>query len=199
MRNGNRLYTYNQSLDKTQFKVRMPKIYNDKYQLEVKHEIARISDKIKTLKRTERKSHQNDQKIYEFMDDLDFWKSEMAKFDNNQTHKLLKSRKSYDDKYLYDFTIDYINKQIPIDESHGRYPYITKEEIAKVLKCKPSDLDKMFMRLNREGILSQAKHRRMHDTARYGNIEETLSYDYGNSDWTPDAYDILAKAPVLTA
>lgn len=127
------------------------------------------------------------------------WKSEMAKFDNNQTHKLLKSRKSYDDKYLYDFTIDYINKQIPIDESHGRYPYITKEKIAKVLKCKPSDLDKTFMRLNREGILSQAKHRRMHDTARYGNIEETLSYDYGNSDWTPDAYDILAKAPVLTA
>ena len=107
--------------------------------------------------------------------------------------------KSYDDKYLYDFTIDYINKQIPIDESHGRYPYITKEEIAKVLKCKPSDLDKTFMRLNREGILSQAKHRRMHDTARYGNLEETLSYDYGNSDWTPDAYDILAKAPVLTA
>ena len=43
MRNGNRLYTYNQSLDKTQFKVRMPKIYNDKYQLEVKREIARIS------------------------------------------------------------------------------------------------------------------------------------------------------------
>ena len=195
MRNGNRLYTYNQSLDKTQFKVRMPKIYNDKYQLEVKHEIARISDKIKTLKRTERKAHKNDQKIY----DLDFWKSEMAKFDNNQTHKILKSRKSYDDKYLYDFTIDYINKQIPIDESHGRYPYITKEEIAKVLKCKPSDLDKTFMRLNREGILSQAKHRRMHDTARYGNLEETLSYDYGNSDWTPDAYDILAKAPVLTA
>lgn len=170
MRNGNRLYTYNQSLDKTQFKVRMPKIYNDKYQLEVKHEIARISDKIKTLKRTERKAHKNDQKIYEFMVDLDFWKSEMAKFDNNQTHKLLKSRKSYDDKYLYDFTIDYINKQIPIDESHSRYPYITKEEIAKVLKCKPSDLDKTFMRLNREGILSQAKHRRMHDTARYGNI-----------------------------
>lgn len=32
MRNGNRLYTYNQSLDKTQFEVRMPKIYNDKYQ-----------------------------------------------------------------------------------------------------------------------------------------------------------------------
>ena len=30
MRNGNRLYTYNQSLDKTQFEVRMPKIYNDK-------------------------------------------------------------------------------------------------------------------------------------------------------------------------
>ena len=187
MRNGNRLYTYNQSLDKTQFKVRMPKIYNDKYQLEVKHEIARISDKIKTLKRTERKAHKNDQKIYELMVDLDFWKSEMAKFDNNQTHKILKSRKSYDDKYLYDFTID------------GRYPYITKEEIAKVLKCKPSDLDKTFMRLNREGILSQAKHRRMHDTARYGNLEETLSYDYGNSDWTPDAYDILAKAPVLTA
>lgn len=95
MRNGNRLYTYNQSLDKTQFKVRMPKIYNDKYQLEVKHEIARISDKIKTLKRTERKAHKNDQKIYEFMVDLDFWKSEMAKFDNNQTHKILKSRKSY--------------------------------------------------------------------------------------------------------
>lgn len=199
MRNGNRLYTYNQSLDKTQFEVRMPKIYNDKNQLEVKHEIARISDKIKTLKRTERKAHQNDQKIYEFMVDLDFWKSEMAKFDNNQTHKLLKSRKSYDDKYLYDFTIDYINKQIPIDESHGRYPYITKEEIAKVLKCKPSDLDKTFMRLNREGILSQAKHRRMHDTARYGNIEETLSCDYGNSDWTPDIYNILAKTPVLTA
>ena len=199
MRNGNRLYTYNQSLDKTQFKVRMPKIYNDKYQLEVKHEIARISDKIKTLKRTERKAHKNDQKIYEFMVDLDFWKSEMAKFDNNQTHKLLKSRKSYDDKYLYDFTIDYINKQIPIDESHGRYPYITKEEIAKVLKCKPSDLDKTFMRLNREGILSQAKHGRMHDTARYGNLQETLSCDYGKSDWVPDMYDILAKAPVLTA
>lgn len=199
MRNGNRLYTYNQSLDKTQFEVRMPKIYNDKYQLEVKREIARISDKIKVLKRTERKAHQNDQKIYEFMADLDFWKSEMAKFDNNQTHKLLKSRKSYDDKYLYDFTIDYINKQIQIDESHGRYPYITKEEIAKVLKCKPSDLDKTFIRLNREGILSQAKHRRMHDTARYGNIEETLSCDYGKSDWTSDIYDILTKTPILTA
>ena len=76
---------------------------------------------------------------------------------------------------------------------------LTQKEIAKVLKCKPSDLDKTFMRLNREGILSQAKHRRMHDTARYGNIEETLSCDYGNSDWIPDAYDILAKAPVLTA
>lgn len=199
MREYNGLYTYNQSLDKTQFETRMPKIYNDEYQLEVKHEIARTSDKIKILKRTERKAHQNDQKIYELMIDLDFWKSEMAKFDNNQTHKPLKSRKSYSDKHLYDFVIDYINKQIPIDESHGRHPYITKEEIAKVLKCKPSDLDKTFMRLNREGILSQAKHRRMHDTARYGNLKETLSCDYGKSDWVPDIYDILIKAPVLTA
>lgn len=47
MREYSRLYTYNQSLDKAQFETRMPKIYNDEYQLEVKHEIARISDKIK--------------------------------------------------------------------------------------------------------------------------------------------------------
>ena len=92
MRNGNRLYTYNQSLDKTQFEVRMPKIYNDKYQLELKHEIARISDKIKTLKRTERKAHQNDQKIYEFMVDLDFWKSEITRrtsYLNHANHMMI--------------------------------------------------------------------------------------------------------------
>lgn len=72
MREYSRLYTYNQSLDKAQFETRMPKIYNDEYQLEVKHEIARISDKIKILKRSERKAHQDDQKIYELMIDLDF-------------------------------------------------------------------------------------------------------------------------------
>lgn len=199
MRENSILYTYNQTLDKAQFEIRMPKTYDDEYQSEVKREIARISDKIKILKRSERKAHQNDQKIYELMIDLDFWKSEMAKFDNNQTHKRLKSHKSYSGKYLYDFTTDYINKQIPIDESHNRRPYITKEEIAKVLKCKPSDLDKTFMQLNREGVLSQARHVRMHDTARYGNFEETLSCDYGHSDWTPDMYYILIKTPILTA
>lgn len=199
MRENSILYTYNQTLDKAQFKIRIPKTYDNEYQSEVKREIARISDKIKILKCSERKAHQNDQKIYELMIDLDFWKSEMAKFDNNQTHKRLKSHKSYSDKYLYDFTTDYINKQIPIDESHNRRPYITKEEIAKVLKCKPSALDKTFMRLNREGVLSQARHVRMHDTARYGNFEETLSCDYGHSDWTPDMYYILIKTPILTA
>lgn len=38
-----------------------------------------------------------------------------------------------------------------------------------------------------------------HEIARYGNFEETLSCDYGHSDWTPDIYNILTKTPVLTA
>lgn len=110
----------------------------------------------------------------------------MSTFDNNVSHKKLKSSvKKYSYENLYDKIKEYIVKKVECDEY-----FVSKEDVAANIRCRVRDLDKIFMQLNREGILSQAEHRFMHDSMRNPN-EETISSDYVRySDWASDIYRI---------
>lgn len=160
---------------------RLKKEYDSDYQKEVKRELNDARDSLIYAKR-----RGDTERADSLQKDLDFWKNEMSNFSNNPSHKKLKpSVKKYSYKTLYKMVLDYINNQLQND-----YFSITKEDTAISLKCRIKDLDKIFMQLNREGILSQAKHGLMHDSMRYSG-EETISDDYTRySDWASDVYFI---------
>ena len=171
---------------------RVPKTYDNKYFLEVKKELNKLHDSIIRLKGTHqskvpKKLNEDELNILQQLEEeRAFWLSEMSKCDNNISHKSLKhSCKKYSEQKLYEKTIECIEK-LKKEECF----YICKENIAFNLNVRKKYLDKIFMRLNREGILSQAKHRFMHDSNRCPGYE-TLSYDYTkDSDWAADYYVI---------
>lgn len=160
---------------------RLQKKYSSDYQKEVKRELNDTRDGLIYAKR-----RGDVEMAGSLQKDLDFWRNEMSTFDNNLSHKKLKpSVKKYSYDVLYKMVSDYIK-----DKAQDNHFSITKEDIAISLKCRVKDLDKIFMRLNREGILSQAEHRFMHDSMRNPN-EETISSDYVRcSDWASDIYRI---------
>lgn len=65
--------------------------------------------------------------------------------------------------------------------------WICKENVAVALRVRPKDLDKLFMQLNREGILSRACHDHAHDTNR------NPVFSGSASGWVSDYYTILNK------
>lgn len=160
---------------------RLQKEYDSDYQKEVKRELNATRDALIFAKRNGQES-----KIVALEKDLSYWKNEMSAFDNNVSHKKLKlSVKKYSYENLYNKVKEYIVKKAESNEYS-----ISKEDVAANIRCRVKDLDKIFMQLNREGILSQAEHRFMHDSMRNPN-EETISSDYGRySDWASDIYRI---------
>lgn len=160
---------------------RLQKEYDSDYQKEVKRELNDTRDALIFAKRNGQESE-----IATLENDLSFWKEQMSAFDNNVSHKKLKSSvKKYSYENLYDKVKEYIVGKVERNEY-----VVSKEDIAATFRCRVKDLDKIFMQLNREGILSQAEHRFMHDSMRNPN-EETISSDYGRySDWASDIYRI---------
>ena len=158
---------------------RLQKEYDSDYQKEVKRELNATRDALIFAKRNGQES-----KIVALEKDLSYWKNEMSTFDNNVSHRKLKlSVKKYSYENLYNKVKEYIIKKAECNEYS-----ISKEDIAAAFRCRVKDLDKIFMQLNREGILSQAKHRFMHDSMRCPD-EETISSDYVRcSDWASDIY-----------
>jgi hypothetical protein len=62
------------------------------------------------------------------------------------------------------------------------FGFITKEQVCKKLKEKDSNVSKIFMQMNREGKLTQAKHNVCNDSLQ------------GKSKcWHPDTYLIIKK------
>ena len=160
---------------------RIQKEYDSDYQKEVKRELNDTRDALIFAKKNGRENE-----IATLENDLSFWKEQMSTFDNNPSHKKLKpSVKKYSYDILYNKVKEYIVGKVERDEY-----VVSKEDIAAVFRCRVKDLDKIFMQLNREGILSQAEHRFMHDSMRYPG-EETISADYVRySDWASDIYRI---------
>jgi ribosomal protein S25 len=96
--------------------------------------------------------------------DLEFWKNKMSQFSNLSSHKKLKSKKrKVKENILKKEVLEIIDEAILSDKY-----FVTKEDIAYRLNVKVSSLGKIFMELNREGILSQARHGLMHDSRRGG-------------------------------
>ena len=142
---------------------RLQKEYSSDYQKEVKRELNDTRDGLIYARR----------------------RGDVEMADNPSHKKLKPSVKKYSYDVLYKMVFDYIK-----DKAQDNHFSITKEDIAISLKCRVKDLDKIFMQLNREGILSQAEHRFMHDSMRNPN-EETISSDYVRcSDWASDIYRI---------
>lgn len=160
---------------------RIQKEYDSDYQKEVKRELNNTRDALIFAKRNGRENE-----IATLENDLSFWKEQMSVFDNNVSHKKLKpSVKKYSYENLYDKVKEYIVGKVERNEY-----VVSKEDIAATFRCRVKDLDKIFMQLNREGILSQAEHRFMHDSMR-NPYEETISSDYIRcSDWASDIYRI---------
>ncbi|WP_373261988.1 hypothetical protein [Hungatella hathewayi] len=82
--------------------------------------------------------------------------------------------------------MEYINNLIenPKLSTIATGPAITKEDTAYTLKLPVSQVEKIFMKLNRKGILSQRNHRYAHDTNRIGGHD---------SGWASNYYRILDK------
>ena len=160
---------------------RIQKEYDSDYQKEVKRELNDTRDALIFAKRNGRENE-----IATLENDLSFWKEQMSAFDNNVSHKKLKpSVKKYSYENLYNKVKEYIVKKAECNEYS-----ISKEDVAATFRCRVKDLNKIFMQLNREGILSQAEHRFMHDSMR-NPYEETISSDYVRcSDWASDIYRI---------
>lgn len=148
--------------------------------LEIKYEIARLKRIIKTLEKHENKTDLMIEKLNQSKEDLLFWQNEMNKFDNLPSHKKLKrTRKKIKPEKLKELVLKEIK-----DMKENEIYFLTKEDLSYKLQVKKSDLDKIFMELNREGILSQAHHHFMHDSNR-GNVVFNEC-----SDWAANTYSI---------
>lgn len=117
-------------------------------------------------------------------EDLNFWLNEMSKI-NNEPHKSLKSKtKRIKEEKLKKLVIEKINEATSNDIN-----FIRMEDVAFSLNVKVKYLSKIFMDLNKEGILSQPTHNFMHDSNREYRYGEHLEPDE-RSDWSADVYHI---------
>lgn len=72
-------------------------------------------------------------------------------------------------------------KQISEIRKNPNITYITKEDMARALHARESQIEQVFMILNRKGILRQPQHRAPHDSNRD-------PWGYDNSTWQGDFY-----------
>lgn len=124
--------------------------------------------------------------------DLDFWKEELSLERNRQQpqHHLLKRKtKKRSDIKAEQLILEYINNVIenPKLSTIATGPAITKEDTAYTLGLPVSQVEKIFMKLNLKGILSQRNHRYVHDTNR------NPIFGGHDSGWASDYYRILDK------
>ncbi len=98
----------------------------------------------------------------------------------NPSHKGFKHKtKKRSNEWIHNEVLKYIQKENP--------NYIMKEDIARILKVKESQVEQVFHQLNLEGILNQPVHHAPHDSQRdpWGFI--------GNMAWMGDLYYIRHK------
>ncbi len=124
--------------------------------------------------------------------DLDFWKEELDQERSQQQpqHRFLKRKtKRRSDIKAEKLILGYINNVIENPElsTIATGPAVTKEETAYTLELPVGQVEKIFMKLNREGILSQRTPRYAHDTNR------NPIFDGPDSGWASDYYMILKK------
>lgn len=72
------------------------------------------------------------------------------------------------------------------------YNWLTKEDVANHLHVKESQVEKIFMKLNRDGILSQPQHRAPHDS----NRDPIFGFGDCKGMWKSDIYTILNKEEI---
>lgn len=121
-------------------------------------------------------------KIEQLENDLKFWleieKQERAK--QQPCHKRLKrSVKKMSDSWVKEEILKIIE-----EVKKENRQVLHKEDVAFKLQVKISQVEKIFMQLNREGLLSQAKHHILHDSNR-----EPYGFG-GDSAWASDCYYI---------
>lgn len=125
--------------------------------------------------------------------DLEFWKKELNQERKRPQppHRLLKRKiKKRSDAKAEELILDYINRvaENPKLSVVAMGPAVAKEGVAHALELPVSQVENIFRKLNREGILSQRNHRYAHDTNRnpifYGS----------DSGWASDYYMILNQA-----
>ena len=103
-----------------------------------------------------------------------------ARYNNNSNLKITYKKIPF--KKLKQMTIDYIKN---LDRN-----YITKEELSKLFKVHEHDIEKVFMQLNLEGILSQRNSNFAHDTNRNPIFPMPVS------GWACDLYYIRQKGGI---
>ena len=87
-------------------------------------------------------------------------------------------------KWHYDKLLDAVRKEILSKKEDGE-KYITREEIARVLKAKPHTVEQCLHVLHLEGLVSNPVHHAPHDSKRD-------SFSWGNDNsWCGDTYYIF--------
>lgn len=127
--------------------------------------------------------HKVESKIEQLENDLKFWleieKQEKAK--QQPCHKKLKrSVKKRSDSWVKEEILKIIE-----ETKKENKKVLHKEDVAFKLQVKISQVEKIFMQLNREGLLSQAQHHILHDSNR-----EPYGFG-GDSAWASDCYYIM--------
>lgn len=163
--------------------------HTDTYFKQIKRELNRIHDMIIYITgdvhaKRRSMSPAEQKKLRELEEEQQFWQNEIAKFDNNISHKRLKRHTR---KLPYAKLYDAVMEQIRQTKAEG-FSSLSKENIAIALCVKTKDLDKVFMQMNREGILSQAVHKLPHDSNRWEGALESREYKF--TDWGSDYYTI---------
>ena len=124
-----------------------------------------------------------DDEINRIYDDIDFWNNEMSKFSSLSSHKTIKRKVK---RYNHDSLKKLIISEIELQKKNN-HVYVTIENIAYKFHAKLGDIKKIFMELNREGVISQAYRGFPHDSHR---ISGELHSPYVASDWISNFYYI---------
>ena len=184
IRDGNMMYYSSMGYgkcDKTE--KRMPKTFPEKIPKDIQSEILDLKRKKYRLNFEHRSGMIDDETygktLHEIQDDIQFWLEEAREEIGEKTsHKKLKrSMKKNSDEKVEEEILEIINEEKP--------EFLTKEDVAMRLQVKESQVEKIFMKLNREKILKQPLHKAPHDSCRdpWGGFENCKM-------WMSDIYYI---------
>lgn len=142
--------------------------------LEIKKTLRKLSLERQHIKNEDLTMEKMQEKISEIEEEEAFWKHELD-FVQNPSHKKLKKKYSKLSKMeIREKTLELIEKE--------KVQYIHITDFARMLNVKEKDVFQVFADLNKEGVLSQAKHYLPHDT-----------YRPGDSGWIDDIYEVRKK------
>ena len=142
--------------------------------LEIKKTLRELSLEKQRIKNSDLMMEEIQEKISEIEKEEEFWKHELD-FVQNPSHKKLKK------KYLKLSKMEIREKTLELIEKE-KVKYIHITDFARMLNVKEKDIFQVFADLNKEGVLSQAKHYLPHDT-----------YRPGDSGWMDDIYEVRKK------